>query len=301
MVRARNADPAQSGGGRRRAALVVVGAVFSLARSTQHSTAPRPLSGPMSRFVRAGLSDDLTLSPGALALPPPLSSRLILIISSPASWLSGPQTSGHTFSSRCAPSSSSAASSATTSPATSQSRQRSSPSSSSASSASLSPTSPHLTSPHRLRQADLPSCVARRRALTRAQLLRANSSHLAPAAFNSLRAHLQTALEDGSYLKKPAPPEGSSPANPLDNPQDMEQMMDGMTDMMKKQAVGFVPQVRRSLPLSPRVPREQQLTFPLSLSTDADGNHVPRQQVLCRHAPRCVRSPRPAHLHGLSS
>ncbi|GAA5849103.1 hypothetical protein JCM9279_005792 [Rhodotorula babjevae] len=85
--------------------------------------------------------------------------------------------------------------------------------------------------------------VREQRALTRAQVLRANSSHLAPAAFNSLRSHLQTALEDGSYLKKPAPPEGSSPANPLDNPQDMEQMMEGMTDMMKKQAVGFVPQM----------------------------------------------------------
>ncbi|GAA5935145.1 hypothetical protein JCM3775_007215 [Rhodotorula graminis] len=85
--------------------------------------------------------------------------------------------------------------------------------------------------------------VREQRALTRAQVLRANSSHLAPAAFNALRSHLQVALEDGSYLKKPAPPEGSSPANPLDNPQDMEQMMDGMTDMMKKQAVGFVPQM----------------------------------------------------------
>ncbi|GAA5915887.1 hypothetical protein JCM8208_003944 [Rhodotorula glutinis] len=85
--------------------------------------------------------------------------------------------------------------------------------------------------------------VREQRALTRAQVLRANSSHLPPAAFNALRSHLQVALEDGSYLKKPAPPEGSSPANPLDNPQDMEQMMEGMTDMMKKQAVGFVPQM----------------------------------------------------------
>jgi len=87
-----------------------------------------------------------------------------------------------------------------------------------------------------------------RRALTRAQVLRANSSHLPPAAFVALRSHLQAALEDGSYLKKPAPPEGSAPPNPLDNPQDMEQMMEGMTDMMKKQAVGFVPQVRSLVP-----------------------------------------------------
>ncbi|BGP36261.1 hypothetical protein JCM10449v2_000159 [Rhodotorula kratochvilovae] len=85
--------------------------------------------------------------------------------------------------------------------------------------------------------------VREQRAMTRAQLLRANSSHLAPSAFLALRSHLSQALEDGSYLKKPAPAEGSAPANPLDNPQDMEQMMEGMTDMMKKQAVGFVPQM----------------------------------------------------------
>ncbi|GAA6007528.1 ER membrane complex subunit EMC3 [Rhodotorula paludigena] len=85
--------------------------------------------------------------------------------------------------------------------------------------------------------------VREQRGITRAQILRANSSHLPPAAFVALRSHLSEALQDGSYLKKPPPAQGEAPPNPLENPQDMEQMMEGMSDMMKKQAVGFVPQM----------------------------------------------------------
>ncbi|GAA5954019.1 hypothetical protein JCM21900_005382 [Sporobolomyces salmonicolor] len=82
--------------------------------------------------------------------------------------------------------------------------------------------------------------IREQRALTRGQLLRANGSHLPPSAFVALKAHLSTAYDQGTYLKAPPPPDGASapPPNPLGDPA----MMDGMMDMMKKQAVGFLPQ-----------------------------------------------------------
>lgn len=67
----------------------------------------------------------------------------------------------------------------------------------------------------------------------------------------ALKTHLSSALQSGYYLKAPAPKEGeAAPAapNPLTDPG----AMDGMMEMMKKQAVQFIPQVstvpsRRSL------------------------------------------------------
>ncbi|GAA6041009.1 hypothetical protein JCM8097_000539 [Rhodosporidiobolus ruineniae] len=78
------------------------------------------------------------------------------------------------------------------------------------------------------------------RALVRGQLLRTNGSHLPPSAFASLKSHLARAYQNGDYLKAPPPPEDESapPANPLGDPAAME----GMMDMLKKQAVGFLPQ-----------------------------------------------------------
>lgn len=73
-------------------------------------------------------------------------------------------------------------------------------------------------------------------------MLRNNSSYLPPSAFLALKNHLSSAYISGLYLKEPPPPEGQSappPPNPLGDPG----AMDGMMDMVKKQAVGFLPQV----------------------------------------------------------
>jgi hypothetical protein len=81
-----------------------------------------------------------------------------------------------------------------------------------------------------------------RRALTRGQLLRLNSSSLPPEAFASIKSHLSSAYISGTYLKASASsPDGkeAEPPNPLDTA-----AMDGLMDMVKKQAVGFLPQVR---------------------------------------------------------
>ncbi len=58
----------------------------------------------------------------------------------------------------------------------------------------------------------------------------------------ALKTHLSSALQSGYYLKAPPPKEGEAapaPPNPLTDPG----AMDGMMDMMKKQAVQFIPQV----------------------------------------------------------
>lgn len=83
-----------------------------------------------------------------------------------------------------------------------------------------------------------------RRALARGSILRTNSSYLPPSAFVALKTHLSSAYTSGFYLKAPPPAEGEAappPPNPLTDPG----AMDGMMDMVKKQAVGFLPQVRR--------------------------------------------------------
>lgn len=86
-----------------------------------------------------------------------------------------------------------------------------------------------------------------RRAITRGQLLRAHSSYLPPAAFVALRSHLAENYINGSFLKEPPTPEGTTAApkpNPLEDPAATEAMLDGLKDMMSKQAAGFIPQVR---------------------------------------------------------
>ncbi|GAA5836122.1 hypothetical protein JCM11251_007375 [Rhodosporidiobolus azoricus] len=82
--------------------------------------------------------------------------------------------------------------------------------------------------------------VREQRALLRGQLLRSAGSNLPPASFLALKSHLSEAYESGSYLKAPPPKEGENapPPNPLGDPA----AMDGMMDMLKKQAVGFLPQ-----------------------------------------------------------
>lgn len=85
-----------------------------------------------------------------------------------------------------------------------------------------------------------------RRALTRGQLLRVNSSSLPPDAFASIKSHLSSAYISGTYLKDStsSSPQAkdAEPPNPLD-----PAAMDGLMDMVKKQAVGFLPQVSFSL------------------------------------------------------
>lgn len=85
------------------------------------------------------------------------------------------------------------------------------------------------------------SALREQRALTRGQLLRANCSSIPPSAFNSIKSHLSSSYVSGTYLK-PKETEGKSDGeseapNPLDPAQ-----LDGMMDMVKKQAVGFLPQ-----------------------------------------------------------
>ncbi|GAA5956321.1 hypothetical protein JCM3765_005628 [Sporobolomyces pararoseus] len=83
--------------------------------------------------------------------------------------------------------------------------------------------------------------LRQQRALTRGQLLRVNSSSLPPDAFASIKSHLSSAYISGTYLKEStsSSSEGkdAEPPNPLD-----PAAMDGLMDMVKKQAVGFLPQ-----------------------------------------------------------
>ncbi|KAK4057667.1 hypothetical protein OIO90_001315 [Microbotryomycetes sp. JL221] len=86
--------------------------------------------------------------------------------------------------------------------------------------------------------------IREQRALARGALLRNNASHLDPAAFNAFKTHLQLSYDNGTYLKEPKKSADSKtdkptpPPNPLADPKAME----GMMDMFKKQAVGFLPQ-----------------------------------------------------------
>lgn len=82
-----------------------------------------------------------------------------------------------------------------------------------------------------------------RRAVTRGIVLRTNASYLPPAAFVSFKTHLSSAYSSGFYLKAPPPPEGT-PAPPAPSPMTDPGAMDGMLNMVKKQAVSFLPQVR---------------------------------------------------------
>ncbi|POY71237.1 hypothetical protein BMF94_5549 [Rhodotorula taiwanensis] len=91
-----------------------------------------------------------------------------------------------------------------------------------------------------------PLAIREQRAITRGQLLRAHSSYLPPSGFTSLRSHLADAYNAGAYLKEPAPAEGAAVTpkpNPFEDPAAMDAMLDGLKDMMGKQAAGFVPQM----------------------------------------------------------
>ncbi|GAA5821650.1 hypothetical protein JCM10212_004311, partial [Sporobolomyces blumeae] len=96
------------------------------------------------------------------------------------------------------------------------------------------------------------------RALTRGQLLRSSCSSLPPNAFVSIKQHLQQSYVSGHYLRsqandgkkrtssssksaRPGQQADEDSADPGANPMDPAQM-DGMIDMIKKQAVGFLPQ-----------------------------------------------------------
>ncbi|KAI5477027.1 hypothetical protein MNV49_006903 [Pseudohyphozyma bogoriensis] len=83
--------------------------------------------------------------------------------------------------------------------------------------------------------------VREQRALARGAILRTYGSYLAPSAFVALKSHLSDAYTSGFYLKAPPPADGSAPAPPP-NPLMEPGGMDGMLDMVKKQAVQFLPQ-----------------------------------------------------------
>ncbi|KAK4055103.1 hypothetical protein OIV83_000383 [Microbotryomycetes sp. JL201] len=86
--------------------------------------------------------------------------------------------------------------------------------------------------------------IREQRALARGALLRNNASHVDPSSFAALKQHLQHAYTTGSYLQEPPKDKttdeqsSTAPPNPLADPK----AMDGMMDMFKKQAVGFLPQ-----------------------------------------------------------
>ena len=88
--------------------------------------------------------------------------------------------------------------------------------------------------------------ISHRRALARAQVLRATSTNspLPPRHYRALSSHLIQAFIAGSYLKDGPPSDDPDapkpgPVNPLTDPGAMEGMMDGM----KKQMVMMVPQM----------------------------------------------------------
>lgn len=82
--------------------------------------------------------------------------------------------------------------------------------------------------------------VSDRKALLRGMRLRTFGNHIPFHAFLSRKNSLAEAYESGRYLKNPgAAKEGSTPANPMTDPEVMEGMMDGM----KKQLVNMVPQM----------------------------------------------------------
>lgn len=70
--------------------------------------------------------------------------------------------------------------------------------------------------------------------------LRTVGNNIPQHAFATRKAYLADAFEKGKYLKNPdANKEGSSPANPMADPDMMEGMMEGM----KKQLMNMVPQM----------------------------------------------------------
>lgn len=82
--------------------------------------------------------------------------------------------------------------------------------------------------------------VRESKALLRGSQLRAFRNAIPPHAFESRKAYLTQAFEQGKYLKNPnAPKEGAPTPNPMTDPDMMEGMMEGM----KKQVSNMVPQM----------------------------------------------------------
>ncbi|EOR00822.1 UPF0347 membrane protein C.03 [Wallemia ichthyophaga EXF-994] len=82
--------------------------------------------------------------------------------------------------------------------------------------------------------------IREQRALMRSAMLRKNGGVLTPTAFFKRKQFLIEAFKQGSYLKQAPPKDGEQqhPPNPLNDPEQMDSMMDGM----KKQMVMFIPQ-----------------------------------------------------------
>ncbi|TIC13001.1 hypothetical protein E3Q15_02108 [Wallemia mellicola] len=79
------------------------------------------------------------------------------------------------------------------------------------------------------------------RSLMRSAILRQNGKVLTNTAFVKRKQYLIESFKDGKYLKVAPPKEGDQPQlppNPLSDPDQMDNMMDGM----KKQMVMFIPQ-----------------------------------------------------------
>ncbi|KAG2186062.1 hypothetical protein INT43_002500 [Umbelopsis isabellina] len=82
--------------------------------------------------------------------------------------------------------------------------------------------------------------VRESKALLRGSQLRSFRNAIPPHAFESRKAYLTQAFEQGKYLKNPnAPKEGAPTPNPMTDPDMMEGMMEGM----KKQVSNMVPQM----------------------------------------------------------
>jgi len=83
--------------------------------------------------------------------------------------------------------------------------------------------------------------IREQRALLRGNILRQNASFLPPSTFEAQRNFLQTAYQDGTYLKDGPPKEGEAPTTPP-NPMTDPGMMDNMMGGMKSQMIMMVPQ-----------------------------------------------------------
>lgn len=83
--------------------------------------------------------------------------------------------------------------------------------------------------------------IREQRSLMRSAILRQNGKVLTNTAFVKRKQYLIESFKDGKYLKVAPPKEGDQPQlppNPLSDPDQMDNMMDGM----KKQMVMFIPQ-----------------------------------------------------------
>ena len=82
--------------------------------------------------------------------------------------------------------------------------------------------------------------MLRRRSLMRSAVLRQNGKVLTGISFSKRKQYLIDSFKNGKYNKQPIPKEGEQhmPPNPLSDPEQMDNMMEGL----KKQMVMFIPQ-----------------------------------------------------------